>query len=113
MTQSTFAAGVLPSLGPEAETICGEAVAGEANFERRRGGKLLSPERRRGAVRHVREAYRISERNACRLLGQSRGTQRYEVQLKQLQEENTRLKQVVADLTLDKAMLQDVLSKKF
>jgi putative transposase len=34
-------------------------------------------------------------------------------QLKQLQEENTRLKQVVADLTLDKAMLQDVLSKKF
>ena len=33
-------------------------------------------------------------------------------QLKQLQEENTRLKRVVADLTLDKAMLQDVLSKK-
>ena len=33
-------------------------------------------------------------------------------QLKQLQEENTRLKQLVADLTLDKAMLQDVLSKK-
>jgi len=34
-------------------------------------------------------------------------------ELKQLQEENTRLKQLVADLTLDKAMLQDVLSKKF
>ena len=34
-------------------------------------------------------------------------------QLKQLQEENTRLKQLVADLTLDKAMLQNVLSKKF
>ena len=34
-------------------------------------------------------------------------------QFKQLQEENTRLKQVVADLTLDKTMLQDVLSKKF
>jgi len=33
-------------------------------------------------------------------------------QLKQLQEENTRLKQLVADLTLDKAMLQGVLSKK-
>jgi putative transposase len=32
-------------------------------------------------------------------------------QLKQLQEVNTRLKQLVADLTLDKAMLQDVLSK--
>ena len=34
-------------------------------------------------------------------------------QLKQLQEENTRLKQLVADLTLDKAMMQDVLSKKY
>jgi putative transposase len=33
-------------------------------------------------------------------------------QLKQLQEENARLKQLVTDLTLDKAMLQDVLSKK-
>ena len=33
-------------------------------------------------------------------------------QLKQLQEENARLKQLVAELTLDKAMLQDVLSKK-
>ena len=34
-------------------------------------------------------------------------------QLKQLQEENARLKRLVADLTLDKAMLQDVLGKKF
>jgi putative transposase len=33
-------------------------------------------------------------------------------QLKQLQEENTKLKQLVADLTLDKVMLQDVLGKK-
>ena len=33
-------------------------------------------------------------------------------QLKQLQEENTRLKQLVADLTLGKAMLQDALAKK-
>jgi len=34
-------------------------------------------------------------------------------QLKQLQEENVRLKRIVADLTLDKAMLQDVLRRKF
>lgn len=33
-------------------------------------------------------------------------------QLKQLQEENSQLKRLVADLTLDKVMLQDVLSKK-
>jgi len=32
-------------------------------------------------------------------------------QLKQLQEENTRLKQIVADLSLDKQMLQEVLKK--
>jgi putative transposase len=32
--------------------------------------------------------------------------------VKQLEEEKRRLKQVVADLTLDKAMLQDVLQKK-
>ena len=30
-----------------------------------------------------------------------------------LQEENMRLKQLVAELTLDKTMLQDVLSKKW
>jgi len=34
-------------------------------------------------------------------------------ELKQVREENVRLKGIVADLTLDKAMLQDVLSKKF
>lgn len=32
--------------------------------------------------------------------------------LKQLEEENAKLKKLVADLSLDKAMLQDVLSKK-
>ena len=33
--------------------------------------------------------------------------------LKQLEDENGKLKRVVADLTLDKAMLQDVLRKKW
>jgi putative transposase len=32
--------------------------------------------------------------------------------LRQLEEENSKLKRLVADLSLDKAMLQDVLSKK-
>ena len=32
--------------------------------------------------------------------------------LKQLEEENSKLKRLVADLSLDKAMLQEVLSKK-
>ena len=34
-------------------------------------------------------------------------------ELRQLREENGRLKRLVADLSLDKVMLQDVLSKKF
>ena len=34
-------------------------------------------------------------------------------ELKQLREENARLKRVVADLTLDKVMLQDVVQKKW
>ena len=34
-------------------------------------------------------------------------------ELKQLRDENTRLKRVVADLTLDKVMLQDVVQKKW
>ena len=32
--------------------------------------------------------------------------------LRHLEDENSRLKKIVADLSLDKAMLQDVLSKK-
>ncbi len=34
-------------------------------------------------------------------------------EFKQLQDENTKLKRLVADLSLDKVMLQDVLAKKF
>ena len=34
-------------------------------------------------------------------------------QLKQLQEENQRLKRLVADLTLNQTMLQEVLARKF
>jgi putative transposase len=33
-------------------------------------------------------------------------------ELRQLREENTKLKRLVADLTLDKVMLQEVLGKK-
>jgi putative transposase len=34
-------------------------------------------------------------------------------ELKQLREENAKLKRMVADLSLDKVMLQDVLAKKW
>ncbi len=34
-------------------------------------------------------------------------------ELKQLREENAKLKRLVADLALDKVMLQDIVQKKF
>lgn len=52
----------------------------------------------------------ISEQDHYRWKRQYTGLEVDQVrQLKQLQEENVRLKRVVADLTLDKVMLQDVL----
>lgn len=39
--------------------------------------KLLSPARRRKASEHVQSKLSISERRACRVLGQPRSTQRY------------------------------------
>ena len=39
--------------------------------------KLVSPERGRKCVDHIRAIFKVSERRACRVLGQSRRTQRY------------------------------------
>ena len=56
----------------------------------------------------------ITEQTFYRWKKQLKGLESEQVrELKQLQEENTQLKRVVADLTLDKVMLQDVLAKKF
>ena len=56
----------------------------------------------------------ISEQTFYRWKKQYAGMQPDQVrELKQLQEENARLKKLVADLSLDKAMLQDVVSKKW
>ena len=74
------------------------------------------------ALRQAETGTRISE--VCRKMGIADATfynwkKKYgglgisEVRrLKQLEEENGKLKQLVADLSLDKKMLQDVLSKK-
>jgi len=75
------------------------------------------------ALRQAEAGTPVSE--ICRKLGVAEATfyrwkQRYAVmgiaeirRLKQLEEENRRLKQLVADLTLDKAMLQDVVQRKW
>lgn len=54
----------------------------------------------------------ISEQTFYRWKARYAGLEVYEVRkMAQLQEENMRLNQLVAELTLDKTMLQDVLSK--
>ncbi|CAB3764841.1 hypothetical protein LMG29660_05103 [Burkholderia puraquae] len=56
----------------------------------------------------------ISEQTFYRWKKQYAGMQSDQVrELKQLQEENARLKKLVAELSLDKAILQDVASKKW
>ena len=52
--------------------LCGSLL------ERRLGLKLVSPTRRRDAVLMLMERFRVSQRIACRLVGQPRATQRYE-----------------------------------
>jgi putative transposase len=55
----------------------------------------------------------ISEQMLYRWKKQYKGLETDQIrQCKQLQEENARLKPLVAELTLDKSMLQDVLAKK-
>ena len=56
----------------------------------------------------------ISEQTFCRWKKQYAGLQSDQVrEFKQLQDENARLKKVVAELTLDKVILQDIVQKKW
>lgn len=56
----------------------------------------------------------ISEQTFYRWRKQYAGMQSDQVrELKQLQDENARLKKLVAELSLDKAMLQDINAKKW
>jgi putative transposase len=76
-----------------------------------------------GILREVESGQKVAD--VCRKYGVSQSTfQRWrsaysgmEVsqvrKLRQLEEENRRLKQIVADLTLDNVMLKDITSKKW
>ena len=65
-------------------------------------------------IEEVCRKFGISEQTFYRWKNKFNGMLPSEVtRLKQLEEENRKLKQLVADLSLDKAMLQDVLTKKF
>ncbi len=63
------------------------------------------------ALRQAESGTRVGE--ICRWKRKFAGMGVAEVRrLKQLEDENRKLKQLVADLSLDKQMLQDVISKK-
>ena len=66
------------------------------------------------AVADLTRQVGISEQTFYRWKKQYAGMQSHQVrELKQLQEENARLKKLVAELSLDKAISKDVVSKKF
>jgi putative transposase len=83
----------------------------------------FTEEQRAFALRQSETGMKVAE--VCRKMGLSEATfynwkKKYgglgvgELRrLKQLEEENRQLKKLVADLSLDKQMLQDVLRKKF
>ena len=65
------------------------------------------------AVEEICRKLGVSEATFYRWKKQFAGMGTVEIRrLKQLEEENTKLKRLVADLSLDKTMLQDVLRKK-
>lgn len=66
------------------------------------------------AISDVIRQIGISEQTFYRWKKQYAGLQSDQVrELKQLQDENARLKKLVAELSLDKAILQDITSKKW
>ncbi len=84
--------------------------------------KRYSDEQIAFALRQAESGTPVEE--ICRKMGVSEPIYRWKKQftrmgvveirrLKQLEEENARLKRLVADLTLDRTMLQDVLRRKW
>ena len=66
------------------------------------------------AVEEIRRKLGVSEATFYRWKKQFAGMGTAEIRrLKQLEEENAKLKRLVADLSLDKTMLQDVLRRKW
>jgi putative transposase len=55
-----------------------QLVADQSDAQAYCGGKLVSPSRKRAAVRELRAKYPASERRACRVMGQPRSSHRYE-----------------------------------
>src|ERR1700687_5181756 len=74
--------------GPKAEGTGARERPAEADHRRQGAGvldaegpskvKMVSPARRREAIKHLVQRFHVSERRACRVLAQHRSTQRYQ-----------------------------------
>ena len=74
---------------------------------------LILHQAEQGTVEEVCRRYGVGQATLYRWKQKYQGLMPSELRrLKQLEEENRKLKNLVADLSLDKSMLQDVLSKK-
>ncbi len=56
--------------------LLAEAESGQGDAQGARGGKMVTPDRRRAAVVRIVDRFGVSERRACRVVGQHRSTQR-------------------------------------
>jgi len=76
--------------------------------------KILKEAEQLGSVRDTIRKYNVSEQSFYRWRQKYGGMETSEVRrLKGLERENTELKTIVADLTLENRMLKDVNSKKW
>ncbi len=74
---------------------------------------ILREQEAGGAVKEIIRRHGISEQSFYRWKAKYGGMDVNQLRrLQQLEDENRRLKQLVADLTLDKHMLQEVIRKK-
>ena len=60
------------------KSLVAELTSGQPHAEAHYGGKLVSPSRKRAAVRELQGSFDVSERRACKVLDQPRSTQRYQ-----------------------------------
>ena len=56
--------------------LLAEAEPGQGDAQGARGGKMVTPDRRRVAVERLVDRFGVSQRRACRVVGQARSTQR-------------------------------------
>ena len=75
--------------------LLAEAELDKAMLKEIAEGKLLTPNRKRRAVALLRERFGVSQRRACRVVGQHRSTQRLEEPA--IDDEEARLREFLRD----------------